>query len=83
MPKNLTKTDIEFEKILFYRALDVDNPMSGVKKLYITVSYTITTAEGETIKRALEGHELTGTQKTRINNLMSGIKDTIKAREGL
>ncbi len=80
MSRTLTKTDIEFESVTI---LKVTDPRTGDVTLVANIGYTITTSERETIKRDLNGLELTGTDKTRMTNALTAIKNAIKTREGI
>ena len=80
MPRNLTKKDIEFDSAYLYKETD---PTTGDVTLRVNVGYTITTDEGETIKRDLNGQELTGGDKARANNMFNSLIAEIKTQEGI
>ena len=80
MPATLTKTDIEFESAYLYKERDPD---TGNVALKANVGYTVTTVEGETIRRDLNGYEFTGGDKTRIVNAFAALKAAIKTQEGI
>lgn len=79
MPKILTKEDIEFDSVTLNKVTDID----GNVTVLASVGYTVTTVEGEEIKRSLVGHELSGTDRTRINSAFSSLKAAIRTKEGL
>jgi len=80
MPSTLTKAGIEFNSAYLYKET---NPLTGAVTIYANVGYTITTNEGEIIKRDLVGYEVTGGARTRIVNLFADLKTLLLAQEGI
>ena len=80
MPNTLTKADIEFDSAYLYKETD---PITSTVTIRANVGYTVTTNEGETIKRDLNGYELTGGARTRIVNAFAALKTVIMAQEGI
>ena len=74
----LTKTDIKFDGLRLFRVLQPDDTY----KWFITVSYKVLSAEGESYDKDKQ-IELTGTQITSAKNFLTNIYTQIKNEEGI
>ncbi len=86
MPSTLTKKGIETDSLYLYREtvwdMDADPPKSR-EVIRVNTGYTVTTNEGEAIRRDLNGRELTGGEKTRAINMFADNEAAISAQEGI
>ena len=79
MPSILTKSDIQFNEMRVYRTVDD----ASVVHWWLTIGYTITTVEGETIRRDKQLEITAAAQKTTLGNWFSTIKTRILSEEGI
>lgn len=83
MPGTLTKTDVRFEDFRIFRTTETDpNTQDIIIKWYVTVGYTVVTAEGEEFNRNLH-LELAGARKTAAKNFLTDLYGYIKTQEGI
>ena len=79
MPSTLTKKGIETDSLYLYKETD----LAGKVTIRVNTGYTVTTNEDETIKRDLNGRELTGGELTRAVNMFDANEAAISAQEGI
>ena len=72
MGQTLTKQNIKFDRISVYKGID--------EGWYVEVSYTVETAEGETILRGVTFEITNASEKTSLANYFTTITNKIKAK---